>query len=417
MSAVRSRRFVAVRLLISLLAAALVVAGCGLAGGAGPSARPGPTSEEGTIPTPPPTIGPDAFERSGRGGQIRLTLPDAGTAGPYPLVVALHSLYHDGTEPQRGWGLDELARSAGFAVVYPDGLGMSWNAGTCCGPAGAAGSDDVGWLRSLIAHLESSYPIDPRRVSIIGLSNGGMLAYRYACEHGDELAGFAVVAASLQTFNCVPPAPVTTVSIHGGLDGHVPYAGALWSEALQTGITPVEVSLAPFRAVDGCPAPTQPADTTTTGADGHPIGTTGAGAQVGVVGPAGSATAGPADPAIVTAAGPGLPAATTSPAAGQGPLGQAPLGQAPLGQPPATGPAPAGPGTPAAQPLAPPVQVAPVAVRHETTCSTSARLVQYVLPALGHGWPPLTGAGSFDTATVLWELLEPARAAAAGPRI
>ncbi|SQD99515.1 MULTISPECIES: PHB depolymerase family esterase [unclassified Parafrankia] len=410
MSAARSRRFVAVRLLMSLLTALLVVAGCGLAGGAGPSARPGPTSDEGTIPTPPPTIGPDAFEQSGRGGQIRLTLPDTGTPGPYPLVVALHSLYHDGTEPQHGWGLDALARSAGFAVVYPDGLGMSWNAGTCCGPAAAASSDDVGWLRSLIAHLESRYPIDPRRVSIIGLSNGGMLAYRYACEHGDELAGFAVVAASLQTFNCTPPAPVTMVSVHGGMDGHVPYAGALWSEALQTGITPVEVSLAPFRAVDGCPSPTQPADTTTTGADGRPIGATGA--QVGAVDPAGSGTAGPADPAIIAAAGPGLLPATTPPAAGQAPLGQAPLGQAPLGQPPATGP-----GAPATQPPAPPVQAPPVAVRHETTCSTSARLVQYVLPALGHGWPPLTGAGSFDTAAVLWELLGPARSATAGPRI
>ncbi|OAA20261.1 poly(3-hydroxybutyrate) depolymerase [Frankia sp. EI5c] len=361
MSAARRRRVVAVRLLTSLLAALLFVTGCGFLGSNGQSQPGDVTGTGGPAPSPPPTGGPDAFDRSGRGSQIRITLPAADTAEPYPLVVALHSLYHDGSEPQLGWGLDELARSAGFAIVYPDGLGLSWNAGTCCGPAGATGVDDVTWLRALIAHLESRYPIDPRRVSIIGLSNGGMLAYRYACEHGDELAGFAAVAASLQTPSCIPPAPLTTVTIHGGMDGHVPYAGALWSEALQTGITPVEVSLSPFRAVDGCPEPTRPGDTTYTGADGRPI----------VAGTSADADAS----AIIAATGPDGLAAGGSPAA------------------------------------------TPVAIRHETVCSTSARLVQYVLPALGHGWPPLSGPTAFDTAAVLWDLLKEGRSATAGPRI
>ncbi|WP_018636759.1 alpha/beta hydrolase family esterase [Parafrankia elaeagni] len=387
MSAAHRRRVAAVRLLTSLLVAVILATGCGLMGGSGRSGQAGTPTGRGALTQAPPTAGPDAFERSGRGGQIRLTLPADQTARPYPLVVALHSLYHDGSEPQRGWGLDELARSAGFAVVYPDGLDLSWNAGTCCGPASAGGVDDITWLRSLIAHLESRYPIDPRRVSIIGLSNGGMLAYRYACEHGDELAGFAAVAASLQTLNCIPPAPLTTVSIHGGLDGHVPYAGALWSEALQTGITPTDVSLGPFRSVDGCPPPTQPGDTSYTGSDGRPIGTT-------------------PDPAGATpTAGPDGGAAAIIAAAG-------PDGQAVPGMPASPSPQAA----PAA-PTAPAPATQPVAIRHETVCASSARLVQYLLPGLGHGWPALTGPTAFDTATVLWSLLRDARSATAGPRM
>ncbi|EFC82902.1 PHB depolymerase family esterase [Parafrankia sp. EUN1f] len=400
MSAARRRRVVAVRLLTSLLATMMVVTGCGLIGANDSSPQASATGSPVTAttsPSPSPTSGPDAFERSGRGSQIRLTLPDSGTVEPYPLVVALHSLYHDGSEPQLGWGLDEFARSSGFAVVYPDGLNLSWNAGTCCGAAAASGVDDVAWLRSLIAHLETRYPIDPRRVSIIGLSNGGMLAYRYACEHGDELAGFAAVAASLQTLSCAPSAPLTTVEIHGSLDGHVPYAGTLWSEPLQTGITPVDVSLAPFRAVDGCPAPTQPGDTSYTGADGRPIGAS-TNPTAASSGSAGTPTGDGAASAIISAAGP------DGQLAGSGTAGSGTAGSGTA----------AGAAVPSQQ--ATPTTT-PVAIRHETLCSTSAHLVQYVLPTLGHGWPALTGPTAFNTAAVLWDLLKDARSATAGPRM
>lgn len=393
-SAARSRRVVAVRLLTLLLLPLLVASGCGSFADRG---EPGASTTPATgvpTPSPAPTTGPDAFERSGRGADIQLTLPAADADQPYPLVVALHSLHYDGTEPQNDWGLAELARSAGFAVVYPDGVGRSWNAGSCCGPALAAQSDDVGWLRSLIAHLESRYPIDPRRISIVGLSNGGMLAYRYACEHGDELAGVAVVAASLQVAECAPPTPLTAVEVHGGADGHVPYSGAPWSEVLGTAITSVEQSLAPFRAAAGCPPPAFPEDHVRTDANGLPWTAAGAPETLARARP-GTAT----DPAAVGAEDPAIvPAGGQPPAQAPARPGQVPPGTVDVG-------------------AVPPAASTPVAVRMEATCASGERVVQFVLPALAHGWPESTGANAFHTANVVWEILKPRRSAVAGPRI
>ncbi|KJE22858.1 poly(3-hydroxybutyrate) depolymerase [Frankia torreyi] len=376
--AVRRRRVTAVWLLTFLLPVILIVTGCsGLSGTRRGGVVPGGT------PTATPTTGPDAFERSGRGMPIRITLPPPGTPRPYPLIVALHSLHYDGTDPKAHWDLDGLARTAGLAVVYPDGIGKAWNAGTCCDTAKINNTDDVGWLRALIAHLSENYPIDRTRVSLIGLSNGGMLAYRYACEHGDELAGIAVVAASRQVAQCQPAAPLTVVVVHGGADGHVPYLGSQWSPVLQTAITPVEESMAPFRVVDQCPLPSQPGDTILTDSTGVPWHA----AQSPTALSAGQ------QPAVAI----GSSAAPTPPSGTPTPL---PDGLT----------APAGP-------PAVPVTTAPVAVRRETRCASSARVVQYLLPSMAHGWPPATGPNSFATTGVIWNLLAPARSARPGPRL
>nr|WP_232291709.1 PHB depolymerase family esterase [Frankia sp. QA3] len=380
MPAVRRRRVTAVWLLTFLLPALLTVTSCsGLSGTRRGNVVPGAT------PTAPPTTGPDAFEQSGRGMPIRITLPPPGTPRPYPLIVALHSLHYDGTDPKAHWDLDGLARAAGLAVVYPDGIGKAWNAGTCCDTAKINSMDDVGWLRALIAHLSENYPIDRTRVSLIGLSNGGMLAYRYACEHGDELAGIAVVAASRQVAQCQPAAPLTVVVVHGGADGHVPYLGSQWSPVLQTAITPVEESMAPFRAVDHCPLPSQPGDTILTDSTGVPWHAE-------------------APPTALSAGQQPAPAAST------------PQPGAPTPVPGPSTPVPDGLAAPAGPPAAP-VTTGPVAVRREARCASSARVVQFLMPSMGHGWPPAAGPNSFATSGVIWNLLAPARSAHPGPRM
>lgn len=445
MSAVRRRRAAAVWLLTLAVTMIAASTGCGrFLDGDPPTTMAGGTpAAAGAVATP--SSGPDAYERSGRTGDLRLVLPGPDTAGPYPLIVALHSLYHDGTET-RAWGFDQLATTAGFAVVHPDGIGDAWNAGSCCGSAANKNTDDVDWLRSMIAHLESNYPIDPQRVILVGLSNGGMLAYRYACEYPAEIAGIAVIAGSLQVLGCRPPAPVTVVSVHGGLDGHVPGAGTPWSTALNTAIRSTTESLAPFRAADHCPLPAGPGDVTLTGSEGAPrlSGTTSTGsaavtpaevrgalddlAPTVLVPPAAGSPAdavpangSPAEPAPAD----GAPAKTPVGGAAPGPGGDAPVaGGVPT-------PSPGGTSTPA-----PPaandadgsahdtlglVQIDPaaspaVAVRGEATCDSAARVVEYSIPNLDHGWPALSGPTAFDTAGVIWQLLGAARATIGTPR-
>jgi len=374
-SAVRRRRAATVWLL-SLLFAALAAAGCGFPAGdpRAPGAAAGDTPAAGAA-APTHTVGPDAFELSGRTANLRLVLPGPDTAGSYPLVIALHSLSHTGAETS-GWGLAQLATTAGFAMVSPDGLGGSWNAGTCCGTAAKNSVNDLGYLHGLIQHLEANYPIDPSRVVIVGLSNGGMMAYRYACAYPEDLAGIAVVAGSLEQADCRPKIPVTVVSVHGGKDTYVPGAGTAWQPALATAITSTEDSLAPFRTVDRCPPATAPGDLTATGADGAPRLTETLSTGTAAVTPTQiRATLAAAQPASTPGA---VEAAPTA----------APIVPVPVD--PATNPT--------------------TAMRTESSCASGARVVDYLLTNVDHGWPAATGPDAFDTATVVWRILSTARA-------
>jgi polyhydroxybutyrate depolymerase len=348
------RRVVAACLLACAVVMSVGAAGCGAIGRATASSARATYPATGTATGTAAAVvtGPDAYERSGRVGDTRLRLPGPNAPRPYPLVVALHSLYHGGAEAEQEWGLDQLALSAGFAVVYPEGIRRAWNAGSCCAGAAANLVDDVGWLRALISHLEREYPIDRERVILVGLSNGGMLAYRYACEHGEEIAGIAVVAASLQVAGCRPRAPVSVVAVHGGADGHVPYNGMTWSTALQTAITPVEQSLAPFRRAAGCPDPTGPGDVSPSDAEGG----TSTDTDQRTVADSAASRAGP----------------TSGPT---------------------------------------------VVYRKEAPCAGEARVVEYLIPSLAHGWPPTRGTGAFSTTEVLWRILGLARSAVPGPNL
>lgn len=384
MSAVRRRRAVTVWLLSLSLVAPALATGCSrfldddppTVTGAGAHA---PQAGAAASPAGTPSAGPDEFERSGRTGDLRLVLPPASTPRPYPLVIALHSLYHDGNQAKE-WGLEDLARSAGFALVSPDGIGRSWNAGSCCGSAAENVVDDVGWLHSLMQHLVAKYPIDPDRIYLVGLSNGGMLAYRYACEHSAEIAGIAVVAGSLQVLGCRPQSPVSVVAVHGGKDGHVPGAGTVWQGALGTAIRSTADSLAPFRSADRCQPVGAIGDTMLTGADGAPRPS-----DTLRIGDA-TSTPGEIRAGITAAAAAMAGTDLTTAAAGAG------VTLSPVD--PATDPA--------------------TAIRTETTCSSSARVVEYYLPELDHGWPTASGPAAFATTSVIWRLLSGARAADAG---
>ena len=68
-----------------------------------------------------------------------------------------------------------LSDRDGVYVAYPEGVRDSFDAGLCCGPAVRYGVDDVAFLARVVADLRSR---GASRVSVVGFSNGGMMAYR-----------------------------------------------------------------------------------------------------------------------------------------------------------------------------------------------------------------------------------------------
>ncbi len=118
-----------------------------------------------------------------------------------PLVVVLHGGGGNAPGAVDMTGFSEKADKEGFVVVYPNGSGrlknrlLTWNSGNCCGYALDSSADNVGFIRVLIDELEKTRAIDPKRVYATGMSNGGMMTYRLACELSDKIAAAAPVAA------------------------------------------------------------------------------------------------------------------------------------------------------------------------------------------------------------------------------
>ena len=176
----------------------------------------------------------------GRTRTYHLYVPSNIPAGPVPLLVALHGGTGWGAQFQRSSGFDGLAEANGFLVVFPDGIGVgadgtqlrTWNAGYCCGPAVRQGVDDVAFVSALISEISGRYEIDPSRVFAAGHSNGGMLAYRLACELSDLIVAVGVQSSSLGVEPCKPSSPVSLLHIHGTADANHPIDGGVGSNSI-----------------------------------------------------------------------------------------------------------------------------------------------------------------------------------------
>jgi len=153
-------------------------------------------------------------------------------ASPMPLLIMFHGAGGDASKAERATGFSDDAIAQDFVVAYPNGTQansiegeLAWNAGTCCGLARSGEIDDVSFILAMIDELEATYPIDPQRIYLAGFSNGGMMSYRLACEHGDLFAGVAVVSGALNYSPCAPAVPLSVLIVHGRLDVTVPYNG------------------------------------------------------------------------------------------------------------------------------------------------------------------------------------------------
>ncbi len=220
-------------------------------------------------------------------------LPDpsagcGGTAG-YPLGTTLGMLAHDGLDRtfrvhvppgydasrpssvvlmfHGGGGSGEqldtmssnmtpIADRENFIVVYPDGTGTirTWNGGGCCGGAVRNDVDDVGFVSALLDHLEGSLCVDRARVFASGMSNGGILSHRLACELSDRLAAIAPVAGANMAPTCSPTRSIAVLAIHGSSDGHVPWEGGMGCGPAGVPFPSVEESITGWRTRNGCSA-------------------------------------------------------------------------------------------------------------------------------------------------------------------
>lgn len=132
-----------------------------------------------------------------------------------PLVIVLHGRGYTARQESQRTGFLPYAQRGLADLVYPQGTANSWNDGHgCCGKAGASGVDDVGFVTQVVGDASRFFGSDPRRVYLVGYSNGARLAFEEVCRHPALFAAFATYAA-------LPPAkcsggPPMRVFIGGG---------------------------------------------------------------------------------------------------------------------------------------------------------------------------------------------------------
>lgn len=162
---------------------------------------------------------------------VNLQIPELVGNQEYPLVLILHGYSANGFLQEAYFGLNDLAARGDAFVLAPDGLidsmgNQFWNADSTCCDFDHQNPDDVGYLGGLVDDVMAAWPIDPKRVRVIGHSNGGYMAYRLACDRADVVTSIAVLAGDAVSVPCAPAEPVHVLHIHGTADTTVPFAGA-----------------------------------------------------------------------------------------------------------------------------------------------------------------------------------------------
>jgi polyhydroxybutyrate depolymerase len=173
-----------------------------------------------------------SFTYEGNNRSYIVHLPPGYTASnAYPMVLNFHGYTSTGAQ-QQGYSLmNTVADTAGFIAVYPDGIANSWNVGFGFTPY-FTGVDDIGFVNALIDTMMVHYHIDADAVYATGMSNGGYLSNRLACELPNRIAAIASVTGPMTDSTeayCNPSRKVPAMHIHGTTDPIVNYNGAAQS--------------------------------------------------------------------------------------------------------------------------------------------------------------------------------------------
>ena len=161
-----------------------------------------------------------------------LFVPTGLDGGPAPLVVLLHGYSASGAIQESYFQLTPVAQANQFLYAYPDGTVDSagyrfWNAtDACCNFYGST-VDDVAYVNAVIDDVEHQYNVDPKRIFIVGHSNGAFMAHRLGCDSTGRIAAIVSLAGAqwLDLSHCHPQGTLSVLQVHGTADATIAYDG------------------------------------------------------------------------------------------------------------------------------------------------------------------------------------------------
>lgn len=194
-----------------------------------------------------------------------------------PVIIDLHGTYSTIAEHKTFSDFDDIAEANNIIVVWPQALEFTacdndiyssrWNANFVESP------NDIGFIDALIDRIIADYKVNPKRIYVDGLSNGGFMAYSLACALSGKIAAIASVAGTMTNNlmgTCNPIRTVPVLEIHGTADQICDYDGynagceghaasvddliAFWRSKNGCNTTYDEISYDDLDATDGCTA-------------------------------------------------------------------------------------------------------------------------------------------------------------------
>jgi polyhydroxybutyrate depolymerase len=206
------------------------------------------------------TITHDGIER-----EYFVHVPQSG-GDNLPVVVGIHGYTSTASGFAASHGLNRHADEHGYIAVYPQGSHFltdteqgqsyrvtSWNdlaanlgpkhdgphciadsdrypcpaeCGKCNRCAWTSCYDDVGFIEKMLDEVQSDYQTDSSRYYLLGVSNGGMMTLRLACDLADRFAAVAPIIAQLAPgYACGPDIDLPMLHLFGGEDDTVRFDG------------------------------------------------------------------------------------------------------------------------------------------------------------------------------------------------
>jgi polyhydroxybutyrate depolymerase len=182
-----------------------------------------------------------------------------------PLLFNFHGYTSNASQQLIYGDFRSIADTAVFIIVHPEGT-LDANGNTHFNVDwGLSSVDDVGFTSALIDTLSATYNLNAERIYSTGMSNGGFISFKLACELSDRIAAIGSVTGSMTLGApavCNATHQIPVIQIHGTTDGTVSYTGSNFSEPVSSvvdywvgfnncDVTPVTENVPDISTIDG----------------------------------------------------------------------------------------------------------------------------------------------------------------------
>ncbi|MBH48197.1 MAG: hypothetical protein CME71_08510 [Halobacteriovorax sp.] len=163
----------------------------------------------------------------------------------WPLIISLHGYGGSSLLQNYYVRLNSFQNDFGYVYATPEGLKDSkgkgyWNAGEFCCDFDQSDVNDIEFIKVLIDRIKSSENIgriNPKKVYLIGYSNGAFLASKIACSNSIDIAGIVTISGTSDLrdsngelldeaeLNCEHQRAIPVLHVHGDEDTTITYNG------------------------------------------------------------------------------------------------------------------------------------------------------------------------------------------------